>query len=203
VFSCGDNQAANPLRRARTQIVSRRVSFDLMIAFCLRAASCIPACADEAFPELRLPTIFRLRLNRCRTARHRSSRPHLLQSGGDRRRFGRHQVVGCFGRIADAILVLAKGSWTQGIGLRGRWLALGLQRPDIVGRNGRSQFAGLPEVRPTIRRRQSNTHLGRRRLDLGFAVRSTSVRLRGSVDQRKVRRRPAVQVRQRHVFLNH
>ena len=49
---------------------------------------------------------------------------------------------------------LPKEVGLKGVGLRGRGLALGLQRSDLVGRNRRSQFAGLSELRPAIRRRQ-------------------------------------------------
>src|SRR5579859_5054410 len=55
--------------------------------------------------------------------------------------------------------------------------------------------------RPAIFRAERGPQLGRCRLDLGLAVRTAALRLRGSADQGQVRPRAAVQVWRRYDVL--
>ena len=72
--------------------------------------------------------------------RHRSARYQSLRHEGRARR---HQVLGRFVRIADAVLVPAEGSRAQGRGLCRRRRSVRLSGADVVGADGRSQRARL------------------------------------------------------------
>ena len=64
------------------------------------------------------------------------ARSDLLPFTGTRRRARRHQILGRIGRIADAVLVPAEGSRSEGRGLCRCRIAVGLQGADLLGRHG-------------------------------------------------------------------
>ena len=69
--------------------------------------------------------------------------PRDINPFGTRRCAGRHQILGRVVRIADAVLVPAQGSRSEGCGLCRCRRALGLQGTDGVGADRRSQRARL------------------------------------------------------------
>ncbi len=119
--------------------------------------------------------------------------PRDINPFGTRDALGGTQILGRFVRTADAVLVPAQGSRSEGCRSMPMPARSGTTRDRPAGRDRRSQRARLHAGRP-LRRLQvpasacsmtteRRSHLGRCRLDLGVAVRSAALRLCGAADQ--------------------
>ena len=108
----------------------------------------------------------------------------------------RHVLLGRQPGVPDATLLPAQGHRGQACGVCRRRLALELCRPDDVPRDGRGHL-GISLFDPAMsdRQRHACSLVGRRGIDLGFAVRSAPVRLLFPSDEAALRSGAAVPLR--------
>ena len=108
----------------------------------------------------------------------------------------RHVLLGRQPGVPDATLLPAQGHRGQACGVCRRRLALELCRPDDVPRDGGGHL-GISLFDPAMsdRQRHACSLVGRRGIDLGFAVRSAPVRLLFPSDEAALRSGAAVPLR--------
>ncbi len=75
--------------------------------------------------------------------------PRDLNPFGTHGRAWRHQILGRFAGVADAVLVPSQGSWAEGRRLCRCWRSVRLQGTDDVGRDQRTHDAAELELRRT------------------------------------------------------